>query len=443
MKLLVLHGSSANFGDTAMLEGVVLSLVRNLPTAELYVAERPGLRTNVWAAPRVYRQTIPNLIFPGDHLLSEVRYLWRYDERWRKGVHKWLALGLGKTFSARTIRLAGSQANLHEFCAGFDGLHMVGGGYLTDAFPDLLVQVFCLAQAFSEQGKPIVLTGQQIGPLRSPILRAHTRRLLTSARFVGLREPTDSVRACHEFHVYPKRFRVMGDDSFGLPSPAEKEISACLAAHRLEPDKFLAFNVRVGPYATGHDEYVQFIARLADELGRALHLPIVMVPIAFNKIDSDDRSGEELLSLTKHADARRIDSSQLTPGLVSGLLGKAFGAIGVSYHFCTFALSQGVPAVSLYKGGYYSQKARGICGFWQDNRLAIPLQEADLAAVVEQASTLFQDLPWRTKLRQQAFSAVNNWQMVFDEQVRENFEDQNPAIAPIHESVGSPVRSNP
>jgi polysaccharide pyruvyl transferase WcaK-like protein len=238
MKFLVLHGSSANFGDTAMLEGVVLNLARNLPAADLYVAERPGLQTNVWASPRVHRQTIPNLIFPGEHVLAEL-------------------------------------------------------------------------------------------------------------------------------------------------------------------------------------------------------------PIAFNKIDSDDRSGERLLDLMKHPELRRIDSDQLTAGLVRGLLGKAFGAIGVSYHFCTFALSQGVPAVCLYAGDYYSQKARGICAFWQDDGLAIFLQKAEISSAVEHVSTLLRDLPWRTKLRQQARSAANDWQKVFDKRVRANLEYQQPLIARLHEKVELPARSDP
>jgi len=235
----------------------------------------------------------------------------------------------------------------------------------------------------------------------------------------------------------------MGDDSFGLPCPSEAEISACLATHGLKPGKFLAFNVRVGPYAAGHHEYLQLVARLAEGLSRAFSLPIVMVPIASNETDSDDRSGEELLRQTTHVEAQRIGSAELTPGLVRGLLGKAFGAIGVSYHFCIFALSQGVPAVCLHEGDYYSQKARGICGFWQDARLAISLQKADVSSAVEHASTLLRDLPLRKKLRQQAPSAVDDWQKVFDEQVRESFEYQHPLIALVDERVELPVRSEP
>jgi polysaccharide pyruvyl transferase WcaK-like protein len=437
MKLLVLHGSSGNLGDTGMLEGVVLNLLRNLPEAELFVADRPGLRTNVWDLPRVHRQLIPGLVFPYEDALAEAPYLWRYDGKWREAVRRWLALGVGRIFSANAISVPSSAPNskhtLHDLCASFDALHMVGGGYLTDTFPELLVQVSCLAQAFAGQGKPILLTGQQVGPFQSQILQKLAGRLLRGARFVGLREPTRSVELCQEFHLDSKRFRAMGDDSFGLPCSGEAEISACLAAHRLEPGKFLAFNVRVGPYAAGHGEYLQFIARLAEELARVFRLPVVIIPIAFNDNDSDDRSGEELLNRMQHTKACRIESNHLTPGLVRGLLGKAFGAIGVSYHFCTFALIEGVPAVCLHEGDYYSQKARGICGFWQDERLAISLQKADISSAVEHISRLLQDFHWRAKLCQQAQFAIEEWRKIFDEQVQKNFGTQPSLLASVRQ----------
>src|SRR5262249_28561249 len=72
MRLLIFQGGSGNFGDTAMLEGVVLNLHRNLPTAELFVADRPGLRTNIWHLPRVHKQLIPQPIFPLEYALARV-----------------------------------------------------------------------------------------------------------------------------------------------------------------------------------------------------------------------------------------------------------------------------------------------------------------------------------------------------------------------------------
>jgi polysaccharide pyruvyl transferase WcaK-like protein len=424
MKIFVLHGSSGNFGDTAMLEGVVLNLLRNLSRTELFVTDQQGLRTNIWDLPRVHKQDLPTLTFPWEHSLAEVPYLWRYDVQWRRAVRKWVSLGLGRTFSSKAIRVSGAancKCTLHELCARFDALHMVGGGYLTDVFPDQVVRFVCLARAFVEQDKPIVLTGQQVGPFRSRVLQTLTGGLLRGARFVGLREPTRSVELCQQFGLSTNNFRVMGDDSFGLICSSEAEILSFLAAHRLEPGRFLAFNVRVGPYAAEHGEHLRFIARLAEELARSFRLPIVMVPIAFNSDDSDDRSGEELMNLIQRTEVRRIDSRYLTPGLVRGLLGNAFGAIGVSYHFCTFALSQGVPAVCIYEGEYYSQKALGICNFWQDDRLAISLHKAGVSSTVERLSALLNDSHGRARLSERARFAIEAWRKTFDEQVQKNF----------------------
>src|SRR5690348_4748814 len=134
MRLLVLHGSSGNFGDTAMLEGVVRNLLRSLPSADLFVADRAGLRTHVWGLKRVHRLRVPDLVFPGEHALANLRYLWRYAARWRRTVRRrWFPLALGGITSTRAIHLRDLEAEhntetLYEFCAPFDALHMVGGG---------------------------------------------------------------------------------------------------------------------------------------------------------------------------------------------------------------------------------------------------------------------------------------------------------------------------
>jgi polysaccharide pyruvyl transferase WcaK-like protein len=424
-KILVLHGSSGNFGDSAMLEGVVSKLLTKLPSAQLFVADRPGLRTTLWNWRRVHKQCLPSVRLPYEHLLAELPYVWRYNVQWQKASRWCLSLALGQTRRSEGIRLSDTRSNTPEqtssqFCSSFDGLHMVGGGYLTDAFPDLLLQLVGLAQGFLDQGKPVLLTGQQIGPLNSRVMKGLARRLLRGARFVGLREPTRSVDFCKEFHLERGRFRVMGDDSFGLPS-AEPQVQKCLAAQGLMPGRFLAFNVRVGFYALEHRQYLPTIARLADELSRAFRMPVIVVPIAFNEGDSDDQSGQELLGMMRSSDARLLGSNDLTPSLVRGVLGQAFGAVGVSYHFCTFALSQGVPAIALYDGEYYGQKGRGLCRFWQDNRLAISLRDTRVSCLHRNIANVLEDSAGRQKLRRQALLAHKNWEEVFDQQVEQHF----------------------
>ena len=314
------------------------------------------------------------------------------------------------------------RQNLHEFCADFDALHLVGGGYLTDTFPEVLIHAWCFAQTFGDQGKPVVLTGQQVGPFQSHVLERLAARLLRSARFVGLREPSHSVELCRRFRVNQQRFAVMGDDSFGLPSASEAEVASCLAAHQLEAEKFLALNVRVGPYAAGHGEYLRLIAQIGETLALDFGLPILIVPIAFNDCDSDDRSGQALLEMMPRVQKQRIDSGQLTPALVRGVLGRAFGAVGVSYHLCTFALGQGVPAVCLHEGDYYSQKARGVCQFWGDDRLAVSLRDADANSAVRQISSVLRDSALRARLARQGPAATTRWHEIFDTQIQKCFK---------------------
>lgn len=135
-------------------------------------------------------------------------------------------------------------------------------------------------------------------------------------------------------------------------------------------------------------------------------------------------------------------ASRCPQGLVRGLLGKAFGSIGVSCHFCIFALSQGIPAVCLHEGDY-SQKARAIGGFWRDGRLAIYLQKADVSSAVEQVSTFFARFALKDEVASAGAAGVNDWQKVFGERVRANLEYQQPLIPPLHEKVELPARSDP
>ena len=102
-------------------------------------------------------------------------------------------------------------------------------------------------------------------------------------------------------------------------------------------------------------------------------------------------------------------------------LGQAFGAVGVSYHFCTFALTQGVPAVCLYDGDYYGQKGHGLCGFWADNRLALSLQDLTTLSAVKHIMQVFNDDRLRENLLRIAVEAVERWHSIFDQQVIKAF----------------------
>ena len=427
MKLLLDHGGYGNFGDTAMLEGVCLRLMRAFPQAQISVVDHPGLQTSIWSYPGIHRQRDYNLESLWPDLVRNVRFFWRYDSAWRRASQKMTLRLLADVAAAGSLILrfegeAGlSNMTLDAFCENFDGLHIAGGGNLTDTFFEELFRKCCLISGFVEQGKPVVLTGQQLGPFTSGISRKGVLNTLRNVSFVGLREPTESLAFCRQGGLHPKSFEVMGDDSFGLPAATEQESVAFLSKYGLTPHKFLAVNVRMGPYVEELRAHLAMVGDIVSNIALLLQMPVVIVPIAFDTSDSDILSGKELAEATPLRDVIVIEHADLNACLVKGILGQAFGAIGVSYHFCTFALTQGVPAVCLYDGDYYCQKGRGLCGFWADKRLALPLKGLSTGTAIRHIMDLFSDDRLRERLSGMRDEVVERWQDIFDHQVRNAF----------------------
>lgn len=424
MKILLDHGASHNLGDTAMIEAVVGRLSRLLPHAQLFVIDNPSLRTKIWELPRVFPHETYALRPLRPSFLAKLRFFWRCDDFRLRMTSRFYLASLGKRLPAGSISLwhdkemEGQPRTLREFCEPFDALHVAGGGNLTEAFYGHLLGRSCLMLAFAEQRKRVILTGQQLGPFTSYLSRSGLARALRKASFVGLREPADSWKFCQEAHLEPGRFEVMGDDSLGLLPAHESVVSELLAQHGLHGTNFLAVNVRVARYAAKDRRHLEKIATLIDRVASDFRMPVLVVPIALDPWDSDVTWGKKLASAMRLANVVVLKENGLTPGLVKGLLGKAFGAIGVSYHFCTFALSQGVPAVCLYDGDYYSQKARGLCEFWRDKRLALPLRTVDVDAAADHIGQVLRDPVLRERLCVLSGEAVKRWEGIFDREVK-------------------------
>ncbi len=440
MRILVGHGSVGNLGDTAMLEAVVSRLHQLDPDCTLCVRDRQGLRTDLWDWERVTPTTF-DLALPG---LPQVPYLWRYEKQcravWRNGCHALLdrLIDPGQILVGK----GSSALPLDTFCQGYDALHIVGGGNLTDTFPGELWQRCCLIHTFAAQKKPVVLTGQQLGPFRTWWSRDALRRALRKVDFVGLREPTDSLDFCKWAKLSPERYAVTGDDSFGCEAEHSPELDALLSRYLLIPGSFLAVNVRIADYAPSQGNYLQQFAQLVAGLTRHYNMPAVVVPIALNAGDSDIVAGYKLQKVARSGSVQVLNEPELSRRLVKGVLGKAFAAVGVSYHLCTFALSQGIPAISTVDGEYYAQKARGLVRFWGDERLSLPLRECGTDVALKKATDLFDDRQFREVLPRRAKAAVANWQEAFDQTVHRVFRDRGRSITP-KQGTFSPTPSAP
>ena len=425
LNILIDHGSSHNLGDEAMLESVIRNLNQQFPDAQLCVvgrdALRPGFGDNLPAetVPR-YALRLP-LQFTASDFASRIRrrvtsgvqkYVLRRDDAAERAGLALLESG-GR---ATDLRLwEPDSKTLGEYCEEYGGLHVVGGGNLTETFPWQLVHRLCLIRAFREQGKPAVLTGQQVGPFRTPKYRGLVAETLRRATFVGVREPTESVAFLRRAKVQDHTSAMMGDDAFGLPPAEGDSVEQGLVRHGLVSGQFIATNVRIGKsYAAEHSAHLSTLAGMIDQLADAYRMPVLVVPIALNDDDSDLHSGERLRELTKTADVRLLDSPGLTPSFVKGVMKHAMGAVGVSYHFCTFALSQGAPAVCVYDGAYYGQKAKGLAALWKEDRIPLALNGISPAIAADHVRTVWDDPGLRQRLQARSVDVVKAWNTYFE-----------------------------
>jgi polysaccharide pyruvyl transferase WcaK-like protein len=424
MKILVDHGDYGNLGDAAMVESVVRRLRFLIPGADLYVINRPELRAHIWDGRHVLPQSQYRVQAFYPHLVSNLPFFWRYNGGWQKITCGLTLMYLKAMGSARKIRLSlpvDGAESLGQFCEPFDALQVVGGGNLTDTFLGEMLRRGSIVLAFAEQNKPVMLTGQQLGPFTSYLTKSALARILPKACFLGLREAGDSLRFCKEAGLDEKAIEVMGDDSLGLPPTDDASTCKLLSKYSVKPGGFLAVNLRLSRYSAEHAAHVEKIAALIVHVARQFQMPVLIVPIALNPSDSDVISGKRLLEAMLGDRGSVIEENGLTPALVKGLIGKAFGAMGSSYHFCTFALSQGVPAICLYDGKYYSQKAWGLCDFWQDNRLGLWLRKVDVDGAVVHCAAVLKDVGLREKLRLLSEEAAERWRVIFDHRARECF----------------------
>ncbi len=440
MNLLVDHGSSHNLGDTGMIEGLVGCLFETLPSVQAFVLKRERLRTSLWESPRVHPVSFAiDWPSPSPHAFGKwkrsrlLRLLSRFgpcrfapgrmDTHWNAALYALLGRGLDP--SKVTIRTESGTTTLGEFVSRFAGYVVVGGGNLTDVFPHELWQRLCITQVFARQRKPILFSGQQIGPWQSEPMRQAALRTMRRVDFLGLREPTASLTFSQQLGLQADRISVLGDDSFGLMSTPPKEALRQVGLP-FGPGEFLAINVRLAAYAASFTDHLAELAAIIRGVADNLQLPLAVVPIALNGEDSDITAGRRLSALVGREKIHLVNGPGLTPGLVKGVLAGAAGAVGASYHFCTFALSQGVPTVCPFHGKYYGQKAQGLAAFWAEPRIALELGLHPPGLSTQQSLDLLRDSDFRARLGRQALEANAKWRAGLSAQFHRVFASLSP-----------------
>ena len=207
---------------------------------------------------------------------------------------------------------------------------VAGGGFANDWFGAHLAPRRILAERAISFNIPVITTGQGVGPLRDPTIRADLDGLVRASTAVSVRDRLSRDLLPHA--------HLTGDDALGL-SGGESPIGA----------PALVLHLRHASYhSDDRDELVAW-ARAAQEVNDRV------VGLAIN----DRPEAPEHATLHDAGIAHIVDATRDPRALVVATR-DAYAVVAHSYHVALFALAAGVPTVLAAANDYYAAKAEGL-----------------------------------------------------------------------------------
>jgi polysaccharide pyruvyl transferase WcaK-like protein len=379
--VLLDHGEG-NVGDEAMLLAVVLDLRRLLGHARFLVASpSDACAPFLDELPGVRRVPSPNLCcrLTWRPLTAALGRGWRWNVRTRveRALRPARASRLARHLTAGPRGAEAPADRLAAALAEADAVHIVGGGYLNDRWAHAMIwPKWALARAARARGTPVFVTGQGIGPLERRRHRRAVREIVAAAETFTLREERRSPDLLAQIGCSAGSYQFAGDDALTLPPAGADEVRAFLRRCDVRRrEAYVCANVRFAGYTGGYDREVAGLAALLDRLCTAADLPVLFVPMSVTEDCDDAAAARQVVRRMARRDRCQVVESAPSPPVARALTAGARACVGLSYHFCLFALSGGVPAIMPYRGAYYVGKIEGLADAFGVPELAVAFEE--------------------------------------------------------------------
>jgi polysaccharide pyruvyl transferase WcaK-like protein len=262
-----------------------------------------------------------------------------------------------------------------------DGVAIAGGGNIASTWPTHIFERATLGELARVFYKPLVISGQTIGPFLTDADAELVARLLDSATMVGLREG-DSFELSRRLGVAEHRLNQTIDDAsfVGIDTTSPR--------HSTEVPSAPYCAVTLAAHINGHDRDAvdRRLAELFDNIIETTGLDIVFFA-HFGSQRDDEAIGDTVVH-------RRVMDRMLSPRVSIAPTSDSAAAARLSrgaslvvssrYHPVVFAVSAGVPTVGISVDDYTTTKLTGALGnFGQHSVLPITgLLDGDGPAMV-------------------------------------------------------------
>lgn len=364
MNVLIVNAyGHSNRGDSVLLDECVAEVREVLPNAQIAIALFEGGTGHGLALERI-----------GNHgrLKGKLARL--------ETIFYLIAARLPKPFWRL---LPPMQAQTLDFMKKADLVISAPGGYINDVNAAWIVALAHIERAQSF-GKPVLMSPQSIGPMRSAFGRSVLGHVLSRCEINCAREvaTVDLLRASG---VPNDRIQKTGDSAFwNYPeSVARCEVDAAFRALGVEPDtQFIGATAVDWPFphssnaAQLRDDYANAMVRIVLEIYNRHGLKTLF----FNQVD-DDRAMLTRIG-AQAGEAAVIQGQSPQSAVLRAMMARSQSFIGTRFHSCIFAMMGGVPTTAIA----YLPKTTGIMYDLQIDRV-VPIEHVDVEKILQNVAS--------------------------------------------------------
>lgn len=314
-----------------------------------------------------------------ERVLHPIKWLWFWVAAML--MRRNISIPLGKT--ARTVL---------EELAKTDLVFNNGGGNINSLLRVELHKQTMMHMAAHALGKPVILSGQTLGPFNNKFDSWLAGIALNRVHMITLRDSQVSRQRAAAIGVNRPRMLDTGDDAIALEALSRSQ-SISLLRQSSGPDwghenRKLLVAINLNGYLLGmgkariedFEHEIALAAMVADRVHEEFGGRIVFIPTGYGS-HSDDRP---LLRMAqqrmKRPEAAVVICQEYNATQLKGLVALCDLAIGSRYHFAVFALSSGVPGVFYANGEYQKTKLQGVAQLFLEPNLFLDTDSSALTS---------------------------------------------------------------